>query len=112
MSVEDGVPSREEMLKRLRVLNERFYWMCFKAEVGAFAHPFLEFNGLMAKYIDCLERARVDPHQVSVHGGELFDVKDHDLAYMADKLQCIFAPIIAANPNARDILSEHLFGKS
>lgn len=97
------------IIKKLLALNEQFYWMCFHANVGSEAHPFLEFNGLMHKYIECLAKSGVDPQQANVHGGEAFPVKDHDLEYLGEKLACIFTPMIAANPRAREILSRHLF---
>lgn len=99
------------IIKTLLNLNETFYWMCFHANVGAQAHPFLEFNGLMHKYIECLAKSGVDPQQANVHGGEAFPVEDHDLEYLGEKLACIFAPMIAANPRAQEILSKHLFGE-
>lgn len=97
------------IIKKLLALNEQFYWLCFHANVGSEAHPFLEFNGLMHKYIECLAKSDVDPQQANVHGGEAFPVKDHDLEYLGEKLACIFVPMIEANPRAREILSRHLF---
>lgn len=104
----DPTPSFEKKLASLRNLTEKFYWMCFHANVGSFAHPFLEFNGLMSVYVDVLANAGVDPQQANVHGGVPLPVEDHQIEYLAEKLECIFAPILAANPNARGILERAL----
>jgi hypothetical protein len=104
----DPTPSFEQNMVTLRNLSEKFYWMCFHANVGSFAHPFLEFNGLMSVYVDVLAKSGVDPQQANVHGGVPLPVEDHQIEYLAEKLECIFAPIIAANPNARGILERAL----
>ncbi len=106
--LEAPTPSFEQNMDTLRNLTEKFYWMCFHANVGSFAHPFLEFNGLMSVYVDVLTKSGVDPQQANVHGGVPLPVEDHQIEYLAEKLECIFAPIIAANPNARWILERAL----
>jgi hypothetical protein len=111
-TVDTKSPSKEEVLRRLAQLTEEFYWKCFRAEIGMWAHAFLEFNGLMSVYIECLREADVDPREVNVHSAAKFHVPDHRLEYLAEKLECIFSPILSANPNAREILSRHLFAHS
>lgn len=88
----------KETIQILRKLNNDFYWMCFHAKVGQLAHPFLEFNGLMAKYIDILEKSGNDPHMTSVHGDLSLPVEEHDVKYLAEKFGCIFAPMFREKP--------------
>lgn len=98
----------------LRKLREDFYWQCFRAGVGSRAHAFIEFAGVMAKYLDLLERAHrehgIDPMVASTHTGEVLPVESHDMRYLGEKLRCIFAPFIDANPGAREVLRRELFG--
>jgi hypothetical protein len=101
-------------ISRLRELNELFYWACFRAEIGSRAHAFIEFNGLMSKYVDLLERAvaqGVDPVSLNEHCGVAVPVETHDMAYLAEKLRCIFGPFIDGNPEAREVLRAKLFGE-
>lgn len=105
----------EETLKtilNLRALNEKFYWLCFYTGVGSGAHAFIELNGVMKVYIDLLERAAragIDPQMVNEHNGAALPAKDHEIRYLAEKLRCMFGPVIDTNPEARAILLKELF---
>lgn len=97
----------------LRGIQNDFYWRCFRSEVGSNAHAFIEFCGLMGKYIDVLQRAAeqgVHPRLVNEHCQVPIRVEMHDMRYLGEKLRCIFGPIIDANPEAREVLRKELFG--
>jgi hypothetical protein len=102
----------EKTLQTLKMVCNRFYELCFHSNLGSTAHSFLEFNGLMAKYVELLERAAesgIDPHMVNEHSGVVLPVETHDMRYLAEKLRCIFGPIIDSNPEAKQILMKVLF---
>jgi hypothetical protein len=99
------------VLEELRTICNTFYRLCFTGGIGTSCHAFLEFTGLMSKYIDVISRAAAEgiaPNEVNQHVGTKIKVHDHDIKYMAEKLSCIFRPIIAANPNAAKIIREEL----
>lgn len=96
----------------LRDLNTKFYGLCFHAGVGSRAHAFIEFNGLMSKYIDLLAKAMdqgLDPMTLNDHNGVALPVESHDMEYLGEKLRCIFGPVIDGNPEARAALHKALF---
>jgi len=111
---DEVVRHKPEIIRTLRALNEKFYWMCFVAKVGSEAHAFIEFNGLMSKYVDLLARAAeqgIDPHLINEHSGVALPCEGHDMAYLGEKLRCIFGPVIDSNPEARAALKKALFGE-
>lgn len=101
-----------KVLLNLRGLNERFYWLCFNAGIGGTAHAFIEFNGMMKVYIDLIERAAragLDPQTINEHSKVVLPAKGHEMKYLAEKLRCMFGPVIDTNPEARAILLKELF---
>jgi len=76
-------------------------------------HPFIEFCGLMQKYVDVCERAAERGIQfpfASGHCDTPLPVEPHDLLYLAEKLECIFAPMVAAKDRARAVFAKALLG--
>lgn len=98
--------SIEDLLKICRKMDavvEKIYPMMTSCEV----HPFVEFNGLMREYVvicRILARSGVAFPFASNHGTMAVEVPDYTIEYMAEKLGCIFAPMIRGNPRAKDIL--------
>lgn len=100
-----------DVLEELRRICNAFYRMCFTGGIGTSCHAFLEFTGLMSKYIDVISRAAakgIAPNEINQHVWTKIKVHDHDIKCMAEKLGCIFRPIIEANPNAAKIFLEEL----
>jgi len=98
------IEDHRETVKMLRDLNNQFYAMCFQANVGGRAHSFMEFNGLMSKFIDLMGRAveeGMDPHQLNEHNRTPLPVETHDMEYLAEKIRCMFGPTLDANPEAK-----------
>jgi hypothetical protein len=99
---------RAEQIRKMKICAERFYWMCTQTGV----HAFIEFNGLIAKYIDLCERAHaagLDYNVCNTHTGVAMPlVKAHDVYYMAEKLECIFGPTLD-DPQIRKAFLEALF---
>jgi len=74
-------------------------------------HAFIEFNGLMQKYVDLCQRAAdegVDFSMFNTHTGTTFKVEDHDVIYLAEKFDCIFGPLFRSNPKLWKIFKEQL----
>lgn len=110
----DSDPTPQQVIATLRRLNEQFYWLCFDGKIGATAHSFIEFNGLMGKYIDLLARAAeqgIDLMLLNEHNGVALPIERHDMEYLGDKLRCIFGPVLDGNPEAKAVLKAKLFGK-
>jgi len=88
-----------EMVKKMRSVSQMFYEGAFHVGV----HPFIEFCGLMNKYIDICERSAaqgIDFTMTTVHGeGPGLVVEDHDVRYLAEKFACIFARTMFSNPH-------------
>lgn len=99
-----------ELAKQMRQTANAIYPMLMRCNV----HPFIEFNGLMQKYVDVCERAAAKEIQfpfANEHSGQQIPVEPHDMLYLAEKLRCIFGPTLDANPEARRAFIQGLFGE-
>jgi len=98
---------------RMRAVSDATYYLFFKSGMGAEAHAFLEFCGVLSKYVDICERCaekEIDFRFMNTHSGEGLPIEVHDMRYLGEKLDCILGPAIRANPEARAALREALFG--
>lgn len=105
-----SVAELQAMAAKMRETISAIYWPMMRVGV----HPFTEFNGLMSKYCDMcqlLAAQGIQFHDASVHTGMAIEVDDHHIHYFAEKLGCIFAPIIRGNPRARKIIMDALLGE-
>lgn len=94
----------EEIVMTMRRVASDTYALFFSAGMGAYAHAFLEFNGLISKYVDICQncvRAGIDFTALNRHSGQALPVADHDIDYLVEKLDCIFGPAIRANPRTK-----------
>lgn len=112
---ESGRDWSEDDLRRiigkLRTLTGTFYWMCFRADIGTECHPFMEFNGLLSKYVQlCANAAEAGlPFPIaSVHTGLPLPMAAHDVEYLAEKFACIFGPYFQAHPKLSKLFYERL----
>ena len=56
-------------------------------------HPFIEFTGLMNEYIGCCRAAMergIDFRRCNAHTGAELPMRDYQIAYVNEKLECIF----------------------
>lgn len=100
------------LVRDMRSVVATTYGAFFGANMGGRAHAFIEFNGLISKYVDICERCvehGIDFRSANVHGGKPLPVEVHDMAYLGEKLACIFGPAIASNPEAARVLHKALF---
>lgn len=101
------------LTERMRRVVENVYWLFHYEGMGTWVHAFIEFNGLLSKYVDICRRCAlegIDFTQFNTHTAQALPVEVHDMEYLGEKLRCIFGPIIDANPEARAALKKALFG--
>lgn len=85
------------MLEGMRVANSNFY----AAAVAIGNHPWIEFAGLQAEYIKLCEAAHkkgIDFTQTNRHTGVALPAESFQIAYLSEKLDCIFSGAIVATP--------------
>lgn len=98
--------------REMRATAGKVYDLFFWSGMGSKVHAYIEFCGLLSKYVDICQRAAergIDFTVSSVHTGIPLPVEVHDMHYLGEKLACIFGPMIAANPKAREALKKELF---
>ena len=102
---------RAEQIKKMHEVYEQFYWLATTTHV----HAFIEFTGLMAKFVDVCRKAHeagLDYNICNTHTGQaLPKVEAHDVEYMAEKLECIFGPTLQ-KPEIRKAFLTALFPDS
>lgn len=89
---------RAEMLRKMKQASSAFYGMA----VQTGCHPFIEFTGLMNEYIKICEEAQaqgIDFTQTTAHqsGRDKLPMKSYHVAYLGEKLGCIYGPSIGEN---------------
>jgi hypothetical protein len=106
------VTTLTKLVRDMRTVQQRTYGLFFASNMGGRVHAFIEFNGLISKYVDICERAAergIDFTMANVHGATPLPVELHDLEYLAEKLRCIFGPMLNANPAATEAFKRKLF---
>lgn len=99
---------REQQLAKMRVVSDTFYYSAIKINV----HAFIEFCGLMNKFIDICERtsdAGVDFNTANRHVGQALKVETHDIEYLAEKFECIFGATFEGNPELKALFIKKAF---
>ena len=95
---------REAMIAAMERVSSAFYAMA--TQIGN--HPFIEFCGLMNEYIALCRDANaagIDFTQCSRHTGAALPIEGYQVAYLAEKLECIYCGAIkveAANGEGSD----------
>lgn len=82
-------------LEKMRETAESFYYSAIKIGV----HPFIEFAGLMNEYIKvCVDahNAGIDFSECNRHAGNHLPMRDYQIEYLNEKLDCIFTGRIIA----------------
>lgn len=80
---------RELALRRMDETIQRFY----TSAVNIGVHPFIEFAGVMTAYAKSCRRAHddeIDFTECNKHAGRELPVEAFELAYLMEKLGCIF----------------------
>lgn len=90
-----SVEERAQMLAQMRRASAQFY----AAAVAIKNHAFIEFNGLMAEYIQLCQRAHekgIDFTRCNIHTGTMLPMESFNVDYISEKLGCIYSGQIAA----------------
>lgn len=80
---------RAAILQRMRDASNRFY----AAAAAAGCHAFIEFTGLMNEYVKLCQEAEaagLEWVHANVHGGNHLPFAPHHIAYLSEKLECIY----------------------
>lgn len=88
----------EATLEKMHRLSESVYWALFREEIGSECHAFLEHVGLMREFINVCRHSLargIDYAYANGHGEGELAVQPCQLAYLREKLECIYGPGIA-----------------
>lgn len=88
---------RESLLVMMKSLSDAFYSSTTKLGV----HPFIEFTGLLNEYISMCREAHkdgIDFTQCNTHTGQTLPMAPHNLAYLNEKIECIFSGAVKLVP--------------
>ncbi len=99
---------REVALGKMRTLAESYY----REAVRTGCHAFIEFAGLMNEFIQVCARAHRQGHDfpfANTHSGTALPFEPYNLAYLAEKLNCIYGPALLSNKPNRDAFISGLF---
>jgi hypothetical protein len=80
---------RAEMIRAMNTASAEFY----RAATAIGNHPFIEFTGLMNEYIKVCEAAHkegIDFTECNTHSGKDLPMRDYQIDYINEKLECIF----------------------
>ena len=78
-----------EMVTKMKAISSGFY----VAAIQVGNHAFIEFCGLMNEYIQMCENTAKgggDFTECNIHTGKTLEVKDHNITYLTEKLDCIY----------------------
>ncbi len=88
-SEEDFAEKNAQILKDMEAVSNEFY----RRAVVIGCHPFIEFTGLMNEYIKVCAAAHkegIDFTQCNTHTGKDLPMREHQVDYVNEKLECIF----------------------
>lgn len=100
---------RAAMLQKMRACSDSFYSQA--AHAGC--HALIEFTGLMNEFIKVCAEAHAAGEQfpfANTHCEVLLPFKPYHLAYLAEKLGCIYGPALVASEEARKAFIDELLG--
>ncbi len=104
--------TKEEQLAciaKMELASSAFYYAAMRTG----NHAFIEFTGLMNEYIKICRRAveeGIDFMMANTHSGMVLPIETHHVAYLAEKLDCIYGPSLVDNDN-RQTFIKALLGK-
>ena len=93
----EDIARKKALIAALENEVEQFYKRLFSLNVGGEFHPFLEWCGVMGEHlriVDGLLAKGVDATQANVHTGQTLPIPEHQIDYMAEKIECIFSGML------------------
>lgn len=99
---------RAEMIRKMKGVAASYYSLSAIAGI----HALIEFTGLMNEYITVCEEAHSKGVQfpfANTHNDVPLPFKEHHLAYLAEKLNCIYGPSLFGSDELRHAFISGLF---
>ncbi len=99
---------RAAMLKKMQHVSDVFYSLA----TGAGCHALIEYTGLMNEFIKVCAEAHRAGQQFpfsNTHSGTALPFKPYHLAYLAEKLNCIYGPALLSSEDCRRAFIDTLF---
>ena len=99
---------RAEMLRKMENVSNTFY----RHAAAAGCHALIEFTGLMTEFIKVCDEAHREGKQFpfsNTHSGVSLPFKPYQLAYLAEKLNCIYGPSLLSSEEGRHAFITTLF---
>jgi hypothetical protein len=99
---------RAVMLTKMKKLSDEYY--ANATHIGC--HAFIEFAGLMNEFISVCTAAHKQGDDfpfANTHSGVVLPFQPHNLAYLAEKLGCIYGPALLASEENRRAFINALF---
>lgn len=87
---------------QLRETVNLYYGSLFKLNTGGKFHAFVEWCGVMGEHLNIVEglvKKGHNPFADNVHSGHTLPIPPFQLAYMAEKMECIFNGAITVTAN-------------
>jgi hypothetical protein len=106
-------PDQGELISKMEKIANDLYWRMFRDNVGTYCHPYIEFCGLLNKYVGLCRQAHaqgLDLSLMSEHHGVPLPAAEHDVMYVAEKLRCIFGPTLRSDPRLAKAFCDALLG--
>lgn len=95
---------RREMLTKMHGVSSTFYGLA----AASGCHALIEFTGLMNEFITVCEKAHARGEQFpfsNTHSGKPLPFEPYNLAYLAEKLDCIYGPALEDDDNRNAFVS-------
>jgi hypothetical protein len=90
---------------------EAFYWHLYGQHIGSRFHAFIEWCGVLSEYLKMVKDSGVEPCALNTHSRVGCAVPEHQLLYMAEKLNCILAPFLnSASEKNKQLFVKILLG--
>ena len=103
----------EEALVKMKSVVKATYSICACMDIASYCHAFMEFNGLMSKYVDLCEnmfKKDIDFRTMNTHLGSPVPCAAHDIEYFAEKLSCMFGPAVRSSAETRKVFLGEFIG--
>jgi len=99
---------RAEALQKMKAASDTFYGLAVRTG----CHAFIEFAGLMNEFITLCHKAEDDGVNwliANTHTNTPIPIREHNIDYLAEKLDCIYGPSLEA-AGLRDYFARRFVG--
>lgn len=89
----EQIISDRRLVRQLKTEVADFYMKLFHLKTGGRFHAFVEWCGVMSEHLNLVDKlliSGVDAFDMNQHTGQQLPIPPYQLAYMAEKMECIF----------------------